>query len=395
MTNNPLDHTQDVSGQETHRLTTLFPAPDFVKAASQDSLVGDKEKLPRHIYADQHKKLYPCHTGSATWMSALFFNDKAAEFDEKTASIVRERIHKAAKYFGIAGLVSDLEKKASQLRDEGLEECDDDDDWGIVWLDANGRKERHWPMRNGREVKHAAHKFAEYRDEFCFTDRHVVAEKILKKAAEYSADISDHIEPLSHAAGHGMCAAKTASSMLRERAKLTQRKYQDLSAELNKLAEIVDANPQRARTVEMRLKLAAAVDEFDRTTHLCRMYDAGGLARPEETLFAITEKVARDFLAANIETTTGSVYALDDVEKLAVSDIRDWLGDDFADAVTAGGVMLDRDKLAAIIPTLDRGMAATFDRLMEEKQAGALCVKQAEDSDMLPLETLHKLAAQA
>jgi hypothetical protein len=394
MTNIPLDHTQDTSGQETHRLTTLFPAPDFVKSAAESSLIGDKEKLPRQIYADQHNKLYPCHSAPATWMSALFFNDKVAEFDEKTAAVVKERIEKAAKYFGIAGLVEEIEKKAARLRDEGLEDCDDDDDWGIVWLDATGRKERHWPMRNAREVKYAAQHFTQYRDEFCFEDRHTVAEKILNKAAAYSADISDFIEPLAHAAGQGMCAAKTASAMLRDRVKLAQRRYGELAAKLNSLAELVDENPSRARTIEMRLKLAAAVDEFDRVTHLCRLYDDGGLPRPEETLFAITEKVARDFLSANIETTTGSVYALDDVEKLAVNDIRDWLGDDFADAVTAGGVMLDRDKLAAIIPTLDRGMAATFDRLMEEKQAGAACYNQAADADMLPLETLYKLAAE-
>lgn len=393
MTTLPLDHAHDVNGQETHRLTTLFPAPDFVKNASTDRLVGDPEKLPRHIYADQHNKLYPCHTAPATWMSALFFNDKRAQFDEKTAAGIEERIQKAAKYFGIAGLITDLEKTAANFRDIVLEDLDDDD-WGLVWFDGAGRKDRHWPMRNANEVKFAAAHFAKYRDEFTFADRHQIATKILTKAAAYSADLGDAGEALVLAAGHGMCAAKTASDLLRSRAMLAKRSHAELAAGLEKLAAVVDQNPEQARTEEVRLKLAAAVDEFDRATHLCRLYNEGGLPRPEEVLFAVTEKAARDFMEQNVETTTGNVYALADLEKLAVDDVREWLGDDFADAVTAGGVFIDRDKLAAIVPTLDRGMAASLDRLLQEKNVDAV-VKQAAADTLLPLDRLYELANQA
>lgn len=391
MTNLPLDHVHDVSGQETHRLTTLFPAPDFVKSASPERLVGDPEKLPRHIYADQHNKLYPCHTAPATWMSALFFNDKRAQFDEKTAGVIEDRINKAAKYFGIAGLLGDLEKTAASF-DIELDDLEDDD-WGIVWLGSNGRKERHWPMRNAKEVKFAAAHFAQYRDEFTFADRHQIATKILTKAAAYSADLGDEGEPLALSAGYGACAAKTASEMLRSRAALVRRSHGELAAGLEKLAAVVDQNPENARTEDMRLKLAAAVDEFDRATHLCRLYGDGGLSRPEEVLFAVTEKVAREFMEQNVETTTGNVYALTDLEKLAVDDLREWLGDDFADAVSTGGVFVDCEKLAAIVPTLDRGMAATLDRLLQERQVDAV-VKQAAADTLLPLEQLYALAAQ-
>ena len=96
-------------------------------------------------------------------------------------------------------------------------------------------------------------------------------------------------------------------------------------------------------------------------------------------------------MAQNVETTTGNVYALDDLEKLAVDDVREWLGDDFAEAVSAGGVYMDRSKLAAIVPTLDRGMAAMLDRLMSEKSAGAV-VKSASADNLLSLARLHELA---
>lgn len=387
MTNIPLDHAHDISGRETHRLTALHPAPDFVKSAADERLNGD-ETLPRHLYADQHNKLYPCHTAPATWMSALFFADKQAQFEEKQADVIKSRINKAAEYFGISGLIAGLEKTAST----GLDAVSDDD-FGIVWVAADGRKERHWPLRNGSEVKFAAAHFKQYRDEFVFEDRNRIATKILEKAAHFNADVSVAEGTLELAAGYGACAAKMASQMLKDRVRLTQRQYKDLAGELSKLAEIIDQNPERARAVDTRLKLASAVDNFDRSTHLYRLYDAGGLPRPEEVLFAVTEKVAREFLNQNVETTTGNVYALDDLEKLAVEDVRAYLGDDFADAVSAGGVYMDRDKLAAIVPTLDRGMATTLDQLMSEKQAAVVARNPAAE-DLLTIDRLFELAAQ-
>jgi hypothetical protein len=98
-------------------------------------------------------------------------------------------------------------------------------------------------------------------------------------------------------------------------------------------------------------------------------------------------------MSENVETTTGNVYALEDIEKLAVEDIRSWMGDDFADAVSTGGVYTDRDKLAAIVPTLDRGMAATFDRLMQEKRAYPIVTKAAAAS-LMPEDRLYDLAAE-
>jgi hypothetical protein len=390
MTNIPLDQAHDVSGRETHRLTTLYPQPDFVKNAAHEKLSGAAD-LPRHLYADQRHKLYPCHTAPATWMSALFFADKQAQFDAKEAEAIQSRIHQAAEYFGIRGAVAELEEKIAASSAQDINSLPDSE-FAIVWVSDVGGKERHWPLRNAEEVKFAAAHFKTFRDNFVFDDRHVIATKILEKAAQYGADVSGAEGSLELAAGLGACAAKVASDMIKDRVGLTRRQHSQLAGELSKLAEVIDQNPERARTVEMRLKLASAVDNFDRSTNLYRMYDAGGLPRPEEVLFAITEKVARDFLDSNVETTTGNVYALTDLEKLAVEDVREWLGDDFADAVSAGGVYMDRDKLAAIVPTLDRGMATMLDRLMQDKSAAPVVKSASAASNLLSLARLHELA---
>jgi hypothetical protein len=385
----PLDHVHDVSGRETHRLTTLFAPPDFVKNASEAQRAPNSE-MPRHLYADPLNKLYPCHTAAATWLSAVYFADKAAEFKPADASAIRTRIHDSAQYFGILGQVYAVEKKAAADQTRGVDELNDAD-FAIVWVAENGSKDRHWPLRNAPEVKFAAAHFEKFRDEFVFTDRHVIANKILEKAAAYNADINEQVHMLSLSAGYGACAAKVAGEMLRERAALVRRSNAAAGQELSKLASAVDANPDAARTQDMRLKIAAAVDAFDRENKLERLYGSGGLERPEEILFAVTEKAARDFMSNNVETTTGNVYAIDDLEKLAVEEVRNWLGDDFADAVSSGGVYMDRDKIAAIVPTLDRGMAGMLDRLMQEKKIAAVVQTKAA-SDMLPLEKLYELA---
>lgn len=387
----PLDQTQDAAGRETHRLTTLFACPDFVKSASQARTHGD-DSLPRHMYADQYNKLYPCHSAAATWLSALHFADKRASFKEAKAGEIHSRIHAAAKFFGILGAVAELEEKVAASNADDIDGLSDDN-FAIVWAADSGAKERHWPLRNATEVKFAADHFNTYRDEFVFEDRQRVAEKILIKAAEYGADIGDHEHVLSLSAGFGACAASVAGDMLQKRAALVQRSNAAAAVEMLKLANVIASNPEQAREHDTRLKLAAAVDEFDRVNHLDRLYDAGGLPRPEEVLFAVTEKVANDFMRANVETTTGNVYALDDLEKLALDQVREWLGDDFADAVTAGGVYLDRDKLAAIVPTLDRGMASMLDRLMQENKIAAVVQTKAAES-LLPLEKLFDLAAE-
>jgi hypothetical protein len=388
----PLDHTQDISGRETHRLTTLFDAPYFVKHASAEHITPTSA-IPRHLYADPLNKLYPCHTAAATWLSAAYFADKAARLDEKTAADVQQRIHAAAEYFGVLGQVVAIEEKAAADRAVDLNQLPDSD-FAIVWVGEDGSKDRHWPLRNASEVKFAAARFSKHRDEFVFEDRNTIATRILEKAADYSADVSDHVHELSLSAGHGACAAKVAADMLRARATLVRRQDNAAAGELVKLACFVEENPERARRQDIRLKLAAAVDELDRAHRLYRLYDAGGLERPEEVLFAVTEKAARDFMGANVETVTGNVYALTDLEKLAIEDVRNWLGDEFAEAVTSGGVFMDREKLATIVPTLDRGMASTLDRLMQEKKIAAVVQTKAAAA-LLSLEDLHALASQA
>jgi hypothetical protein len=359
-----LDHTRDLSGRETHRLTSLYPPPAYVKTASHERLCGDPETLPAHIYADPTHKLYPCHSAPATWMSATYFYDKRASHDPGKADLIEKRILEAAIHFGIGGDVTELRKKiAANVGDELTKLADDD--FALIWHFENGTKERHWPLRNAREVQFAADHFAKHRDKFAFDDRHKIAVRILEKALSFGAHLGGHDDVLEKSAGNGGCSARTAAEMCESRAKMVKAAYPEYSEELLKMAGIIRSAPAQARGHDKLLKLAGMIDLFDRATNLNKLYDAGGLPRPEEVLFQVTEKEARAFVDAKVQTTTGNVYAIADFEKVSVDKVREWMGDEFTDAVAAGGLYVDGSKVATIVPTLDRGAATSLDRMME------------------------------
>ncbi len=391
MTQIILDHAQDVAGREIHRLTSLYPPPDFVKQADHPRLYGEPETQQRHLYGEPHSKLYPCHTPAATWMSTLFFADKRAQFEPAVAERIEANLDKAAGWFGIKAATDAIKVRVAADAGDELTKLANED-FAIVWKDDTGAYERHWPLRNMAEVKFAAAHYAKHRDEFTFPDRHMIATRIIEKAAQFGAGLGDQTDMLHKAAGRGACAAETIAEAWDIRAKLTQRSHAALSKEAAATATLVREARQQAREHDRLLKFAAVLDHFDRETKLTKLYDAGGLLRPEEVLFQVTEKTATDFTSAHVNTLTGNVYAVDDLEKLALDDVRSWMGDEFAEAVSAGGVFVDGSKLAAIVPTLDRGAASMFDRFMQAAKVAAVAREKAAANPLSP-ESLFALAA--
>ena len=384
------DHTQDVSGSEFHRLTSLFPPPAFVKEASHERLFGEGE-IPAHLYGDQLGRRYPCHSSAATWASALFLFDKQAGLRPQEFEQIETRLLAQADYFGIGSDVRALKEKVAAIADDADARLPDEA-FALVWTGDGGIKERRWPLRNAAEVKVAAEYFAKYRDEFTFSDRHIIANKVLDAASQYGASLGGADDILEKAAGRGGCATAHVAEAFEQRALMARRTHPALSDEVLKLANIVRAAPQQARGHDNLVKFAGLLDQFDRSTGLSLMYDDGGLSRPEEIFFQVTEKAASEFICTHVPTTTGRVYELETLEKISVEQYRDWLGDEFADAVSAAGLLPDRAKIAAVLPTMDRGMAATFDRMADALAIAPVAQEKAAAQGAL---SGHNLFAQA
>lgn len=387
-----LDHTQDVSGQDIHRLTSLFPPPAFVKQADHAKLCGDPETLPRHVYADPENQLYPCHTAAATWMSAAFYFDKQASVAPHKRERVEAGIKHAAQFFGISGLIEELGQRVKVASENELTKLSNDE-FAIVWGNPDGSVERHWPLRNGTEVSFATAHFAKHRDQFDFSDRYKIANRLLDKALEFGADLEGHDVLLTQAAGRGACSARDAADLFDKRALLMKGANPDISAEFAKTAQIIRANPASARGYDKLIKFAEIISNADVICRLTSDYEHG-LDRPEEVLFRVTEKAAHEFVAANVEMITGNVYALNDLEKVSAVVLREWMGDEFTAAVTAGDVFVDGAKLAMILPTLDRGQATQFERCLSEQQVRPVMVQKAAVDNLLGRERLIELANQ-
>lgn len=352
-----LDQTLDLNGQEQYRLCQLFEAPDYVKQASVQTLLGPE--VPKlHLLADQRRHLYPMHSKAACWLSSAFFYDKQAELPKADAAKIEARLLEAADFWNIRPAVEGLKKKAAELSRDDLSKLPDED---FAWIQG---RERHLPLRNALEVKAAAEYLQKYRDEFLYADRQAMARKVLQKAARYGAALGEHDEFLERVAGFGGCSASEAAKLVRDRAKLARAKDQDLAGELEKMADMIMADPQKARSPHRLSKVAEVIDQLDRMLHI-REYSAA-IPRAEDALFVVTRKTASSFADQHLSTTAGSVYDRDDLSRLRTKQVRDYLGDGLADAVDSDGIHVDATKLAEIVPTLPLGDARIFDQLCKD-----------------------------
>jgi hypothetical protein len=372
-----MDQTRDVSGRQLYRINQLYKPPQFVKSASVDDLCGHDD-LPLQVFGDPRHRLFPCHTAAATWTSMAFFTEKKAEFRRDDAQLIEGRILHCAKVHGIERQVKALSEKIAKTV-AGTEAELHDDDFAIVVGD-----ERHYPMRNSIEVTKAAAYLVKWRDKMTYDLRQQMADKILQKSAQHGVSLGEMSDIIEKQAGHGACSAREASELIVNRVYASRKNagdYSDAQTRMLKLAEEIVKFPSKIREPGMLCKLAATVDCFDRFTGLTNQYGPE-FPRAEDVLFGLTGEKMASVIRDHCSTTSGNIYKLADLERVKIADVRERMGDDFANAVTTDGLRIDSEKAAAIVPTLDRGYADLFDRLLADtgimpmaKEASAEAIK--------------------
>lgn len=354
-----LDRDGDAFGATLYRLARLYEAPAYVKAAGAAELRGDG--VAAHLHADVAGRGLPMHTPAATWASAAAFCEERAAYPAAKAARVSGRLREAAAFWGIAGDIDRLEEKAAAYaatRDDELP----DDAFAAVSAGDDGRKERRMRMADPGEVKAAAAWLGAYRDEFLYDDRRAIARRIIARAdATGTALPDDDAAMLAKTAGHGTCTAADAAAFVAGRAALVAPRDAKLAADLRALAA---ALPAEGGTIgrPALAKLAGAIDKCDRIAGLAGRYGPD-LERPEDVLFRVTGKDAADYLAGHVETP-GGIYRRDALARLSLVDVRDRMGDAFADAVgDSTGLYLDAGKLAAVLPTMPADDGRLFARM--------------------------------
>lgn len=366
-----LDQSNDVNFSELARYARLYPLPDYVKQAELTEILPPEEQSARFFADVRTPHQFPIHNKSATVVSTLFFLDKASTLSSATRTAIADRLDKAAEYWGITNAVKAIKTTHELLHKEAEYP---DSSYAIVWRTDNGHKERRYPMRNALETKAAADWFAEYlpqiRQEFNFSDRQTIASKILEKAAEFGAAITEHSELLERCAGRGIGVPSKTAQLIANRVDAAMKVSPDVATEMRKLASVVATKPKAFLDPASLAQLAETVDTFDRTHALLNKYSAA-IPAPEDVLFENTFTKVSQTCAESCTLTTGSIYDSDDFAKLSSTDVRDLFGDDIADAVCTG-LQLDPVKLAEVAATFPRGDAEMFDALMISKSVQPL-----------------------
>lgn len=386
-----MDQSRDLSGRDRYRLAELLDAPEFVKQAEEADLCGDAS-VPTDAYADPVHRLFPCHTPAATWASTAFFLDKRASLNPRDIEFIDERLGYYAAYHEISHAIKAMRDKFASLNRKPVDTTNDDD-YALVVKKSEVDIVRRYPLRNSTEVKAAAAYLHTHRDHFPFAIRRDWADKVLQKAAAYGVNLGEHADYIERQSGTGYCTMKTAVDAIKDRVNASRKgpgPLSELQGEMLKLAAEIEKAPARIHEPGVRVKLAGIIDSFDRTTGIWREY-GDRLQRVEEVLFDLTAEKMASAVKDHVSTLTGSIYATSDLEKLSWDHVNTYMGDDFANAISKNG-KVSIEKAAEIIPTLDRGMALSFDAMMEA--AGMQpAAKEAGISYELNREYLLQMAA--
>lgn len=365
-----VDHVADASGSELLRLYGLYGdvIPDFVKRADYDKVMRPGRQ-PVTVYADPVRHQFPCHNAASTYLSALFYHEKRAEFHPKDQARIESRLDHYIDFWAIRGPVDRLlEARTSRVK-AAADELPDSS-FAYVWVAEDGSKERWMRMTTAAEVKQAADALENLAPRMPYPDRHVVARRILAKVAAFGAALAPgQVEFLERQAGRGVCDPAKVVAMLDGRAKLASHNP-PLRNHVVQLAHAVKAAPQVFLDPSTMVKLAETIYEVDMGLGIRPDGYSDLVPRPEDVLFEVSfTKTAQD-LAERVATTSGTVYAKAALAKLPLDELRAVFGDDFADEVKAGSDAddgaVDPEKMAEVVATLPRPEAEMLDRLMTE-----------------------------
>lgn len=380
-----LDPANDKNKAELVKIAQRYDFPQFVRDADLETTMAP-ETIAVTAYADPVHKKYACHSAPATWLSAVYFHEKSAEYHPSEQVKICERFKRFSDYFGIRPAYDAIVKRANELR--GSDQLPDSS-YAYVWQSKDGVKERYYPMTNSLQVKTAAEWLNSNYDRIPFIDRNKIAGKILDKAARYGADMGEALtEFIEKQAGLGIPDPPEVCRMLENRAKLARK--QEQRDAITKLAAAVRTTPHTALQPRELLKLAAIVDLIDHNIGLKGKY-SDLIPRPEDVIFKISYIKAAADIAELCTLQTGNAYAKSQFSKLAREDVVSLFGTDFADEVCRG-FDIDPEKIAEVAHTLPRPDAELLERLMSEAGQHPQLGKSAEfrEIDDATLEELAK-----
>jgi hypothetical protein len=308
----------------------------------------------------------------------MFLWDNKDRLPVKEASAIESVLSERAEFWRVKAEFNALKKEFSKKASYNPYKDLPDSEFALVLDFADGKKERHYPLRNSTEVKIAAQYLRKFNDVIPFKERQKIAQKILDKANDHNTDLGREAEYLDKQAGYGVCSAEDAADMLMSRSAMLRalKKMPELAGQLEKMAKTCLEHPEQVRARSSLVKLASIVDDLDRGAGLSAEYDKR-LSRPEDILFGVTIKAAEHLVNDHCETITGNLYKLADLRKVDLDALRGVFGDDFAESVSAGGLLVSPEKLAEQMFALPRPDVELLDKILSQAGINPVMRKSA------------------
>lgn len=350
----PIDPTTDKNLTVLSQLSQRYDFPEFVKSADLDvTLYGNDAAA----YAWPQKKLYPCHSAAATWLSAAYFHDKLANFGSADSAEIEKRLRQSAEFFDISDeydlLVAAAKEKtaAVTLADEW---------YAFVSTDGAGNKTQAYPLTDGTHIKAAVDWLRELQNSVPFKNRQELGARILQKQQQLGVKLAAHDQDfLEKQSGVGRPDRNSIVQNLEIRGRLAKTAEQQ--EQIAALADAIRRTPEYAMTTEL-VKLADTIDTLDLAIGLIGKY-TDTIRRPEDIVFAVTPSHIAEKAANTISLQNGSVFERDQLSKVSYDDLREVLGDEFA-AEVSSGFAVDTTKLAEIASTLPRPDAQLLETIL-------------------------------
>ena len=370
-----MDQTSDVNGQDIYQIVMAYDAPPFAKEARLAD-INSNDQLALSAFADPHNRRYRIDSPEAVWWSTAFFLEKPAHYTPNQQGIIANRLKQAAEFFNIDALIRELYTKIAEAHTEDESKLPDDV-FALRKTADDGTVVRRYPLRNPAEVRTAADYVLKHIGELPFMDRQQMAGNILVKAAECGVKL-DGRDALEKTAGLGLCSGSDIAALLRQRMRHVEHALlPEIRDDFTKIADTfaeMGGSLQHPHTI---FQAAALVDSFDRANGLTPQYGTR-LQPPEETLFAVTEKVAAELsrdLVGN--ALTGNYYQRDALSNIPMSELKAALGDELASNLGVADAWPDTEKMASIIPTLPLSDALAFDAAAAAAGIAPLATKTA------------------
>lgn len=315
--------------------------PEYVKQAELESLDPEVlDTLPAQAFADPAYHRYPCHTKAATWVSMGYFLKDYDNIPEAQQDKLLNNFEKFAKYFN-------MEDDYARLLQQTIE---------------NQKRAEAVPVDNSPKLTEqggsigdvdslckAATWLVRQKNKLPLSQRSDMAVKLLKQAEVFNINFPEK-ESLEQTAGYGVNEPKEVISLMRVRASMS--KNAEYADELNGLADRLSEQgfpPFDA----IWMKVACAIDDFDKMAGLMRYRENGDMPLPEEVVFALPASVIKKADAATVQLQNGKIYQLSKLAEVSKDKYEEILGSDITDAIFMGD-FFDKEAASEILSTIPR-----------------------------------------